>query len=49
MGGPVSSLITLPGPLVVAVTSNIPYADTFGIGMKIAQAFAEQAKSAPGN
>jgi CubicO group peptidase (beta-lactamase class C family) len=49
MGGSVSSLITLPGPLVVAVTSNIAYADTFGIGVKIAQAFAEQTKSAPRN
>jgi serine beta-lactamase-like protein LACTB len=44
MGGPVSSLMTFPDGLVVAVTSNIAYADTFGIGMKIAQAFAEQAK-----
>ncbi len=43
MGGPVSSLMTFPDGLVVAVTSNIAYADTFGIGMKVAQAFAAQA------
>lgn len=31
--------------VVVSVTSNISYADTFGIGLKIAQAFAEQGRS----
>lgn len=41
MGGPVASLMTfrLQG-IVVAVISNIAYADTHGIGLKIAQAFA---------
>jgi len=28
--------------IVVSVISNISYADTFGIGVKIAQAFAKQ-------
>ena len=28
--------------IVVSVISNISYADTFGLGVKIAQAFAEQ-------
>ena len=32
--------------IVVSVTSNISYADTYGFSVKIAQAFAEQAKSA---
>jgi CubicO group peptidase (beta-lactamase class C family) len=46
MGGPVSSLMTFPRHgIVVAVTSNIAYADTYGIGVKIAQAFAERAKT----
>ena len=31
--------------IVVSVTSNISYADTFALAVKIAQAFAEQAKS----
>lgn len=44
MGGPVSSLMTFPDGLVVAVTSNIAYADTPGIGLKIAQAFVEPSK-----
>jgi CubicO group peptidase (beta-lactamase class C family) len=43
LGGMVASLMTFPGHgLVVAVTSNISYADTFGVGLKIAQAFAGQ-------
>jgi CubicO group peptidase (beta-lactamase class C family) len=46
LGGMVASLMTLPEHrLVVAVTSNISYADTFGIGLKIAQAFADQGNS----
>jgi hypothetical protein len=33
--------------LVVAVTSNISYADTHAVGLKVAEAFAKpQAKSA---
>lgn len=41
MGGPVASLMTFPAyGLVVAVTSNIAYADASGIGAKVAEAFA---------
>ena len=43
LGGMVASLMTFPDHgLVVSVMSNISYADTFGLGVKIAQAFAEQ-------
>ena len=43
LGGMVASLMTFPEhEIVVSVTSNISYADTFGVGVKIAQAFAEQ-------
>ena len=46
LGGTVASLMTFPEHgIVVAVTSNISYADTFGVGSSIAQAFAEQGKS----
>jgi CubicO group peptidase (beta-lactamase class C family) len=46
MGGPIASLMTFPGRgIVVAVTSNVAYADTHGIGVKLAQAFAEHGKS----
>jgi serine beta-lactamase-like protein LACTB len=46
LGGMVASLMTLPEHgIVVSVTSNISYADTFAVALKIAQAFAEQAKS----
>ena len=46
MGGPVASLITFPRhDIVVAVTANIAYADTFGLGVKLAQAFVEHRKS----
>jgi len=31
--------------IVVAATSNIAYADTFSLAVKIAEAFAEQAKN----
>ena len=45
LGGMVASLMTFPERgIVVAVTSNISYTDTFAVGLKIAQAFAEQAK-----
>ncbi len=45
LGGMVTSLMSFPEHgIVVAVASNISYADTFGVGVKIAQAFAEQAK-----
>jgi CubicO group peptidase (beta-lactamase class C family) len=41
LGGPVASLMTIPARgIVVAVTSNISYADTFALATKIAEAFA---------
>jgi serine beta-lactamase-like protein LACTB len=41
LGGTVASLTTFPEHgIVVSVMSNISYADTFGLGVKIAQAFA---------
>jgi CubicO group peptidase (beta-lactamase class C family) len=43
MGGPVVSLITFPKHgIVVAVTSNIAYANTFSLASSIAQAFVTQ-------
>ena len=45
LGGTVVSLMTFPEPgIVVAVTSNISYADTAAVGSKIAQAFADHGK-----
>ena len=45
LGGMAASLMTFPEHgIVVAVTSNISYADTFAIGSKIAQAFADHGK-----
>jgi CubicO group peptidase (beta-lactamase class C family) len=41
LGGMVSSLMTFPDGLVVAVTSNISYADTNAVGLEIAEAFAQ--------
>ena len=47
LGGTVASLMTFPEHgIIVAVTSNISYADTFGVGSSIAQAFAEQGENA---
>jgi CubicO group peptidase (beta-lactamase class C family) len=47
LGGRVASLMRFrKHGIVVAVTSNISYADTFAIGLSIAQAFAEQAQLA---
>jgi CubicO group peptidase (beta-lactamase class C family) len=44
LGGMVASFMTFPEyGIVVAVASNISYADTYGVGVKIAQAFAEPA------
>ena len=41
LGGPVASLITLrERAIVVAVTSNISYADTASLGLKVAEAFS---------
>ena len=34
--------------MVVAVTSNISYADTFGVGTQIAEAFAQHPGSRAG-
>lgn len=46
LGGMVASFMTFPEyGIVVSVTSNMSYADTFSIGVKIAQAFAEQGSS----
>ena len=43
MGGPIASLMIFPTHgIVVAVTSNIAYADTFGIGVKLAQVFRDR-------
>ena len=49
LGGMVASLMTFPERgIAVSVTSNTSYADTFGVALKIAQAFAEQRKSPAG-
>jgi CubicO group peptidase (beta-lactamase class C family) len=46
LGGMVASLMTFPERgIVVAVTSNISYADTFAIGSRIAEAFAAQGRT----
>jgi CubicO group peptidase (beta-lactamase class C family) len=46
LGGMVASFMTVPEyGIVVAVTSNISYSDTFSVAVKIATAFAEQAKN----
>lgn len=46
LGGMVASLMTFrQHGIVVSVTSNISYADTFGVALRIAQAFAEAARS----
>jgi CubicO group peptidase (beta-lactamase class C family) len=42
LGGMVASLLTFPEyGMVVAVTSNISYAETFTLGARLAQSFAE--------
>jgi serine beta-lactamase-like protein LACTB, mitochondrial len=46
IGGMLASLMTFPEHgLVVAVTSNTSYADTYNLGLKIAQAFVEHGTS----
>ena len=46
LGGMVTSFMTFPEHgIVVAVTSNISYAGTYSVAVKIAQAFAEQGRS----
>jgi serine beta-lactamase-like protein LACTB, mitochondrial len=43
LGGMVASLTTFPEHgIIIAVTSNISYADTFSLARKIAEAFVEQ-------
>ena len=50
LGGTVASLMTFPEHgIVVAVTSNISYADTAAVTLRIARAFAEQSPSPTGN
>jgi hypothetical protein len=45
----VASFMTFPEhEIVVSVTSNISYADTYALALKIAEAFAEQGKSPAG-
>jgi CubicO group peptidase (beta-lactamase class C family) len=47
LGGTVASLVTFPEHgMVVSVMSNISYADTFSVAVRVAQAFAEQGRSA---
>jgi serine beta-lactamase-like protein LACTB len=49
LGGRVASLMTFEGhDLVVAVMSNTSYADTFAVGMQIAEAFAQQIEGPAG-
>ena len=49
LGGTVASLMTFPEHgIVVAVTSNISYADTFAIGSKVADAFAARRNGSAG-
>jgi CubicO group peptidase (beta-lactamase class C family) len=46
LGGMVASLMTFPEHrIVVSVTSNISYADTEAVALKIAQAFAGPGRS----
>jgi serine beta-lactamase-like protein LACTB, mitochondrial len=46
LGGPVASLLTFPDQgIVVAVTSNTSYADTFALASGIAQGFAQPGRS----
>jgi serine beta-lactamase-like protein LACTB, mitochondrial len=46
LGGKVASLVTFPQQeIAVALISNISYADTFSVAVRIAQAFEEQRRS----
>jgi CubicO group peptidase (beta-lactamase class C family) len=48
LGGMVASLLTFPEHgIVVAVMSNISYADTFAVALKIAEPFSENAQRPP--
>lgn len=43
LGGPVASLVIFPDPrLVVALVSNIAYADTWPLALRVAEAFVER-------
>jgi hypothetical protein len=45
MGGVVASFMTFrEHGIVVSVMSNTSYADTFAVGVKVAEAFVEQRK-----
>lgn len=49
LGGMVASLVALPEyGIVIAVTSNISYADTFSLAVKIAEPFVEQGRRPAG-
>lgn len=49
MGGMLASFMTFPEHgIVVSVTSNISYADTYALALKIAEAFAAQKKDSAG-
>ena len=48
LGGMAASLMTFPEHgIVVAVTSNISYADTFALGLRVAEAFADVRSASP--
>jgi serine beta-lactamase-like protein LACTB len=48
LGGMTSSLMTIPEHgIVIAVTSNISYTDTFAVALKIANAFAVERRREP--
>ena len=50
LGGMVASLVAFPDHgIVVSVMSNISYADTEALAVKVAQGFAEQARNPAGN
>jgi hypothetical protein len=45
----VTSFMTVPEPgIVVAVASNISYADTYSLAVRIAEAFAGQGEGSAG-
>ena len=49
LGGTVTSLMTFPDHgVVVSVTSNMPYADTSSVALKIAEVFTESTKTTIG-
>ena len=46
LGGTLASLLTFrEHGIVVSLTTNVSYADTFAVGVKIAEAFAQQGRS----